>query len=257
MIVQRLTDYIWVGLDSVLNESHITNVARIFYALKANLGKLEFYYEKVQPSDDLPADSRYFPSITAYFHSGRFVDFKYVGFLENCPDCITLRARTTTEPAQDIVVKFVDRYGERAHRILADEGLAPKLFFCGSPCFSEEQPTYRSLSMVVMEYIDGETLAQVKKEMNAQTTENVRLELRRALDLLHDRGLVFGDLRPPNVMITKAQRVKLIDFNWAGEKGQAKYPYLMSPGINWPEGVTPLAVMETDHDLDMLSKLFG
>ena len=75
MIVQRLTDYIWVGLDSVLNESHITNVARIFYALKANLGKLEFYYEKVQPSDDLPADSRYFPSITAYFHSGRFVDF--------------------------------------------------------------------------------------------------------------------------------------------------------------------------------------
>ena len=76
-----------------------------------------------------------------------------------------------------------------------------------------------------MEYIDGITLAQVKEEMNAQTTENVWLELRRALDLLHDRGLVFGDLHPPNIMITKAQKIKLIDFNWAGEKGQAKYPY--------------------------------
>ena len=256
MIVQRLTDYIWVGLDSVLNESHITNVARIFYALKASLGKLNSYYEKVQPTGGLPADSRYFPSITAYPHGDGFIDFKYVGFLENCPDCTTLRARTTTEPAQDIVVKFVDRYGERAHHLLAAEDLAPKLFFCGSPCLSGEQPSYRSLSMVVMEYIDGETLAQIKEEMNPQTTEEVRLELRRALDLLHDRGLVFGDLRPPNVMITKAHRVKLIDFNWAGEKGQAKYPYLISPGIDWPEGVHALAVMQTDHDLDMLSKLF-
>jgi serine/threonine protein kinase len=211
----------------------------------------------VQPNGDLPADSRYFPSITAYPHSGGFIDFKYVGFLENCPDCITLRARTTTEPAQDIVVKFVERYGERAHRILADEGLAPKLFFYGSPRLSEDQPSYRSLSMVVMEYIDGETLAQVKEEMDAQTTEDVRIELRRAVHLLHDHGLVFGDLRPPNVMITKAHRVKLIDFNWAGEKGQARYPDLMSPGINWPEGVKALAVIETDHDFDMLSKFFG
>ena len=54
-----------------------------------------------------------------------FINFKYVGFLENCPDCTTLRARTTTEPAQDtIIVKFVDQYGEKAHRLLADEGLA-------------------------------------------------------------------------------------------------------------------------------------
>ena len=257
MIVQRLTDYIWVGLDSVLCEAHITNVARIFYALKAALRKLDSYYEKVQPTGDLPADSRYFPSITAYRHGDGFIDFKYVGYLENCPDCTTLHARTTTEPAQEIVVKFVDRYGVRAHRILAAEGLAPKLFFYGSPRLSNEQPSYRSLSMVVMEYIDGETFAQAKKEMNTQTTEKVRLELRRALDLLHDHGLVFGDLRPPNVMITKAHKVKLIDFNWAGENGQAKYPYLISPGIDWPEGVKALAVMKTDHDFDMLSKLFG
>jgi RIO-like serine/threonine protein kinase len=73
--------------------------------------------------------------------------------------------------------------------------------------------------MVVMEYIGGETLAQVKEEMNAQTTDKVRSQLQLALHLLNDRGLVFGDLRPPNVVITKAHDVKLIDFNWAGEKG--------------------------------------
>jgi hypothetical protein len=30
---------------------------------------------------------------------------------------------------------------------------------------------------------------------------------------------------------------KVIDFNWAGEEGQAKYPFLISPEISWPEGV--------------------
>jgi hypothetical protein len=66
---------------------------------------------------------------------------------------------------------------------------------------------------------------------------------------------VFGDLRPPNVMITKDGKVKLIDLNWAGEEGQAKYPSLISSEIAWPEGVKALAVMRREHDLDMLRKL--
>jgi serine/threonine protein kinase len=256
VIVQRLTDYIWVGLDSVLNESHITHVARTFYALKANLKKLTSYYESLDSTVDLLVDSRYFPSITAYRpHGGGHVKFKYVGFLENSPDCITLHARTETMPVQDIVVKFVDRYGQRAHQILADQGLAPKLLYCGSPRLDDKDPSYQSISMVVMEYVDGDTLAVAKQKMSEASVETLRSAVQRALDLLHDNGLVFGDLRPPNVMITKDGKVKLIDFNWAGEEGQAKYPSLISPGIPWPEGVKALAVMRKKHDLDMLMRL--
>jgi hypothetical protein len=57
-------------------------------------------------------------------------------------------------------------------------------------------------------------------------------------------------------MITKDGKVKLIDFNWAGEEGQAKYPVLISSEIAWPEGVKALAVMKREYDLDMLSKFF-
>ena len=110
--------------------------------------------------------------------------------------------------------------------------------------------------MVVMDYIDSDTLIVPKRKMNKETIETVRSEIRRALDLLHDNGLVFGDLRPPNVMITKAGKVKLIDFNWAGDEGQAKYPSLISDDITWPEGVKALAVMRREHDLAMLNKLF-
>ena len=56
-------------------------------------------------------------------------------------------------------------------------------------------------------------------------------------------------------MITKDEEVKLIDFNWAGEEDQAKYPSLISPEISWPEGVKPLALMRREHDFDMLNKL--
>jgi RIO-like serine/threonine protein kinase len=99
--------------------------------------------------------------------------------------------------------------------------------------------------MVVMEYIDGETLAKAKPSLNKETIEIVRLKLQKALELLHGQGLVIGDLRSPNVfkLITKARQVKLIDFDWAGEEGQTKDPYLISPGIDWREGVKALAVI--------------
>jgi tRNA A-37 threonylcarbamoyl transferase component Bud32 len=44
--------------------------------------------------------------------------------------------------------------------------------------------------MVVVEYIEGETLDNV-----TQVSPRVMGEIRRALDLLHGQGYVFGDLR--------------------------------------------------------------
>ena len=84
----------------------------------------------------------------------------------------------------------------------------------------------------------------------------MRSEVLRAIELLHFSGLVFGDLRPPNVIITKANEVKLIDFNWAGEEGQAKYPSLISSDIKWAAGVESLGVIKKDHDMEMLNQLF-
>lgn len=249
VIVQRLTDYIWVGLDSVLCESHIIHFARIFHALKESLEKLKLYYANLHPTSDLPADTRYFPLIMRYPQGDGFVEFDYVGFLE---DTTTLRART--RDGRDIVVKYVDRYGARAHRILAQEELAPNLLYYGTPHFSDDEP---SVSMVVMEYVDGETLAEAKQHLSAEEMKRVQSEVLRALKLLHNHGLVFGDLRLPNVLITRVGKlVKLIDLNWAAEDGQAKYPPLISPEIAWPKGVTDLALMKKEHDLEMWKKCF-
>ena len=101
-----------------MNESRIMHVARIFHALRTNHGRLHDYYKNLQPNSIPPFGTRFFPSITAYPYRGNIVRFEYVGFLENDPSCTAIHARTLTEPVRDIVVKFVERYGERAHRIL-------------------------------------------------------------------------------------------------------------------------------------------
>ena len=49
-----------------------------------------------------------------------------------------------------------------------------------------------------------------------------RGDIRRAMDLLHEKNLVFGDLRPPNILI-KGDTALLVDFDWCGEEGKGKY----------------------------------
>lgn len=199
------------------------------------------------------AHTRYFPSITTYRgEDGLEVEFEYLGYLEAGSDSVTLHAKTKNL-AREIVVKFVERYSVRAHRMLAEKDLAPRLLHYGPV-----HPSNSSLSMVVMEYIRGDTFALAKSKMNNDTVETVKSEIKRVLTVLHENGLVFGDLRPPNVMITEAKktvRVKLIDFDWAGEVGQVEYPHLLSSLVTWPKSARPLGPILIEHDLEMLERL--
>ena len=246
-------------MDSALSGPHIARIAKVFYALATGLAELKSYYRNLSPNaGKVPADTRYFPSITAYRDEKLgLISFKYVGFLENDPDCTTLHAKTKAD--KDIVVKFVDRYGERAHHILANEGYAPEVLYYGTPHLHDSDPSYESISMVVMDYIKGETLAKANQEtLSKETKARVEQDVMAALRLLHANELVFADLRPPNVVIPEdpKRKIQLIDFNWPGEYGQATYPSLISPAVAWPEGVKPSAVMKKEHDLDMYKKLF-
>jgi len=252
-IVQRLTDFIWVGLDATLNEPHYNRVARIMHSLRRNVEKLREYYVrlKIVPSGLNDLHPRYFPSIRAYRdENDRIVEFKYIQPLEIESTCVTFLARTTTNASKPVVVKFVQRYGEEAHRLVAKENLAPQLFYYGKIGVPEGDPSYGHLRMVVMEYIDGETLNRATR-----IPSTFKDRIRHALNVLHDQGYIFGDLRQPNVMVTKNEEVKLIDFDWAGLHMKSQYPLLMSSNLTWPAGVEALSIMETWHDDDMLTRL--
>src|SRR6202162_6140629 len=72
------------------------------------------------------------------------------------------------------------------------------------------------IDFLVMEYIEGETLAQrlQKGPLPIQQVLQYAIEIADALDKAHRKGITHRDLKPGNVMLTKSG-TKLLDFGLA------------------------------------------
>jgi eukaryotic-like serine/threonine-protein kinase len=72
------------------------------------------------------------------------------------------------------------------------------------------------IDFLVMEYVEGETLAQRLQRGALPPEEALRyaLEIAAALDAAHEKGIVHRDLKPANIKIT-SKGVKLLDFGIA------------------------------------------
>jgi eukaryotic-like serine/threonine-protein kinase len=72
------------------------------------------------------------------------------------------------------------------------------------------------VEFLVMEYLEGETLAErlAKGPLSLDLVLRYGTEIADALDKAHRQGIVHRDLKPGNVMVTKAG-VKLLDFGLA------------------------------------------
>jgi serine/threonine protein phosphatase PrpC len=78
------------------------------------------------------------------------------------------------------------------------------------PCIRERRHLY-----VVMEYIEGQTLAQWMTDNPRPSLEAVRSiveQIARGLQAFHRMEMLHQDLRPQNIMIDKTGTVKIIDF---------------------------------------------
>jgi Tol biopolymer transport system component/predicted Ser/Thr protein kinase len=94
------------------------------------------------------------------------------------------------------------------------------------------------IDFLVMEYLEGETLAQrlLKGPLPLEQVLQYAIEIADALDKAHRKGVTHRDLKPGNIMITKSG-TKLLDFGLAKLKQEAtpaNLPLSELPTVNDP-----------------------
>ena len=110
---------------------------------------------------------------------------------------------------------------------------------------------------IVMEHIEGVDLAALLEKspvLPVDVAVIIALQVARALDYAHFRGIVHRDIKPANVMISQAGEVKLMDFGIAREEASLD-PTESTAGIGSPSYMSPEQIL--GDKLDARSDIFS
>lgn len=107
---------------------------------------------------------------------------------------------------------------------------------------------------IVMEYVDGRTLAEYLAEKPASSAlRRVFDQLLSATDYLHKAGVIHNDLKPENILITRSNNdVRLIDFGFADD--DSHYMHRAQGGTR---GYASPELTAQSHDLDTRSDVYS
>ena len=104
----------------------------------------------------------------------------------------------------------------------------------------------------VMDYVDGENLAEKLKStgqpMSEKAVREILPQILNALKSVHDAGIWHLDLKPANIMVTKDGNVKLIDFGASKQLNAQKGGATTSTAISYTNGYAPREQMEQNYD---------
>lgn len=233
--------------------------ARFFGAAKSAIRSLKNYYEfelprllahkpLIPPNPRFPYPNTYRllenPDLPQYF---RYTE-KYAEPGQGKWD-ISRRLLYFAEAAEaipkNLCIKFVRRYGKEAHQYCAKRCIAPALYGL--------EALHGGWYMIVMEAIDLQKYSLLcDMRLQDKQRKRIRDKLLDCLRSLHNDGMVHGDIRDTNLLVGPDDDIKLIDFDWAGQFGEVRYPM----NINRSTVVRPPTVFDgelvtPEHDCDM------
>jgi len=117
----------------------------------------------------------------------------------------------------------------------------------------------RSRVYMVMEWVPGRLLRNILSQEGKLPTDRairIAVEVLKALDYIHNKGVVHRDLKPENIMVDDQDNIKLIDFGIASKEGAKRLTYAgFSQALGTPDYISPEQVKgkRGDQRSDMYS----
>jgi tRNA A-37 threonylcarbamoyl transferase component Bud32 len=136
-----------------------------------------------------------------------------------------------------------DQLRAQTDRLYREARTAAKIMHPGIVTIFDVEEDSLGNPYIVMEYIDGETLAQVLEKKNAgeplslSERLEIGIQIARTLDYAHRRGVVHRDMKPSNVLLTAEGNIKIADFGIAMHLEAEASPAGQVPGT--PAFVSP------------------
>ena len=258
LTTQRLTDYVYLGPHpsregrSGLDEG-IRRVARILHALEISTKLLKDYCMRLDPETKQLGllNAPMPPHFQGFTISGKTYKLEYTERITtDQPDravfVASMKPESQAGEPDVVVVKFAYSYCEAAHRLLDKISLAPRLRYC-------DQVESIGMYVVVMDFVGGKHIVAPRQDQDFAN------KLRTAVQTLHDANFVHGDLREPNILVTKDGGMKIIDFDWCGKDGEVCYPFdiNLDERAGWDPDVTHGGLIKKGHDRSMFARLTG
>lgn len=110
---------------------------------------------------------------------------------------------------------------------------------------------------IIMEYVEGidlYDLLEMSPTLPPEVAAIIDLQVARALDYAHFRGIIHRDIKPANIMISKQGEVKLMDFGIARDETLSDLTET-GTGLGTPSYMSPEQIL--GDKLDFRSDLFS
>jgi tetratricopeptide (TPR) repeat protein/predicted Ser/Thr protein kinase len=108
---------------------------------------------------------------------------------------------------------------------------------------------------LVMEYVEGETLrARLARPISTDEFFAIATQCCEGLQAAHEKGIIHGDIKPENIMISAGNRVKILDFGvarraWNSNPDDAtKSMETMTPSGGTPAYMAPEVLLQRPDD---------
>ncbi len=157
-----------------------------------------------------------------------------------------------TSLSRKVALKFLPAgltANEDARRRFTREARAASALAHPHICTIHEIAEADGRRFIVMEYVEGETLAAKLKRERLSLDEGLALaaQIADALAEAHAHQIIHRDIKPANILITSRGQAKVLDFGLAKFLGLRNVDFGQRSALNWNEEADTLLQADSDN----------